>query len=96
MNFQTVLATVLTLVAPLPERGTVGESIVSLTARQPERLFSEAATTGRTFGASRFVRASFGAVFTEISINPLTLKMPVKRMVGAFACGRDGGSRSGP
>lgn len=44
--------------------------------------------TGRTFGRSKLAKASFGAVFVEIAVDPVTTVLTVERMVGAFACGR--------
>ena len=68
--------------------GNLGEAIAALMARHPARQFSAFATTGRTFGISRQAKASFGAVFAEVSVDPLTADLRVERMVGAYACGR--------
>lgn len=68
--------------------GNAGESIAVLMARHPARAFSATATTGRTFGMGRSAKASFGAVFAQVSVDPLTLDLRVERMVGAYACGR--------
>jgi len=48
----------------------------------------KSATAGRTFGKSKQAKASFGAVFAEVSVDPLTADLRVERMVGAYACGR--------
>lgn len=50
--------------------------------------FDATARTGRTFGRSRFAKASFGAVMVEVAVDPVTQVLSVERMVGAFACGR--------
>jgi xanthine dehydrogenase YagR molybdenum-binding subunit len=57
-------------------------------ARHPARAFTATATTGRTFGMGRSAKASFGAVFAQVSVDPLTMDMRVERMVGTYACGR--------
>ncbi|MEM7737697.1 MAG: xanthine dehydrogenase family protein molybdopterin-binding subunit [Deinococcota bacterium] len=60
----------------------------TILAYYPKPL-SHHAKTGRTFGmGSKFAKASFGAIFTGVAVDPLTMVMKVKRMVGAFACGR--------
>ena len=43
---------------------------------------------GRTFGRSRYAKASFGAVMVQVAVDPVTLVLSVERMVGVFACGR--------
>lgn len=43
---------------------------------------------GLTFGASKKAKASFGAVFCEMAVDPLTLDVEVVRLVGAYDCGR--------
>ncbi len=43
---------------------------------------------GLTFGASRKAKASFGAVFCEMAVDPITLEVEVVRLVGAYDCGR--------
>ena len=68
--------------------GNAGETIAALMARHPARAFTATATTGRTFGMGRSAKASFGAVFAQVSVDPLTLDLRVERMVGAYACGR--------
>jgi len=68
--------------------GNLGESIAALMMRHPARVFSASATTGRTFGMGRQAKASFGAVFTEVSVDPMIMDLRVERMVGAYACGR--------
>lgn len=51
-------------------------------------VMTRKARTGRTFGMSKSAKGSFGAIFTEIALDPLTMAISVERMVGAFACGR--------
>lgn len=68
--------------------GNAHEPLSALLSRHPDRAFTQAATTGRTFGAGPRARASFGAVFAEISLDPLTTDLRVERIVGAYACGR--------
>ncbi len=43
---------------------------------------------GLTFGASKQAKASFGAVFCEMAVDPITLDVEVIRLVGAYDCGR--------
>jgi xanthine dehydrogenase YagR molybdenum-binding subunit len=56
----------------------------------PGTAARSAARRGRaaTFGAGKLAKASFGAVFTEVAVDPVTLEVSVERLVGAFACGR--------
>lgn len=68
--------------------GNVGETIAALMARHPAHHFAQSATTGRTFGMGMQAKASFGAVFTEVWLDPLTAELRVERMVGTYACGR--------
>jgi len=68
--------------------GNLNEGIAALMARHPARHFAQSATTGRTFGMSSHAEASFGEVFAEVSVDPLTADLRVERMVGAYACGR--------
>lgn len=68
--------------------GNANEPLASLLERHPKRTFALSATTGRTFGASKQAKASFGAVFTEVSVDPLTADLRVERIVGTYACGR--------
>jgi xanthine dehydrogenase YagR molybdenum-binding subunit len=69
--------------------GNAAESVASAMARHSKGPLVVRATTGRDFGRdTKRKKASFGAVFTEISIDPLTMDLAVERMVGAFACGR--------
>lgn len=63
-----------------------GEPTALLLARHGP--LAATAHTGRTFGQTGPAKASFGAVFAEISLDPLTGALAVERMVGAFACGR--------
>ncbi|MEM6354000.1 MAG: molybdopterin cofactor-binding domain-containing protein, partial [Cyanobacteria bacterium P01_D01_bin.14] len=37
---------------------------------------------------SKEAKASFGAVFCEVAVDPLTLEMAVVRLIGAYDCGR--------
>lgn len=64
------------------------ESVAGLMARHPRGSISRTARTGRTFGRSATAKASFGAVFVELSVDPITMVLTVERTVGAFACGR--------
>lgn len=68
--------------------GNLRETIAALMARHPARHFSASATTGRSFGMGKQAKASFGAVFAEVSVDPLTMDLRVERMAGAYACGR--------
>lgn len=68
--------------------GNAHEPLAALLSRHPQQSFAQSATTGRTFGAGKQAKASFGAVFTEISVDPLTADLRVERVVGAYACGR--------
>lgn len=69
--------------------GNVAESVASAMARRAKGQISARATTGRDFGRNtKHRKASFGAVFTEISVDPWTMDLAVERMFGAFACGR--------
>ncbi|MEL6295177.1 MAG: xanthine dehydrogenase family protein molybdopterin-binding subunit [Pseudomonadota bacterium] len=44
---------------------------------------------GLTFGAGgKQAKASFGAVFCEMAVDPVTLELEVVRLVGAYDCGR--------
>ncbi|MEM6929625.1 MAG: molybdopterin cofactor-binding domain-containing protein, partial [Myxococcota bacterium] len=61
----------------------------SILGAHPDRQFEGRGITGRTFGYSRSqARGSFGAVFVEVSVEPVTLAVRVERVVGAYACGR--------
>jgi xanthine dehydrogenase YagR molybdenum-binding subunit len=55
-----------------------------------ERYGSQSATgrAGLTFGSSKHAKASFGAVFCEVAVDPLTYDLQVTRLVGAYDCGR--------
>ena len=64
------------------------EAVSDAMARYPKDEIAHHAKTGRTFGRSKTAKASFGAVFVEISVDPITMHLTVERMVGAFACGR--------
>ena len=54
----------------------------------PSRRIHHVATTGRDFGRSKSKKAVFGALFTEIAVDPITMEISVERMIGAFAGGR--------
>jgi xanthine dehydrogenase YagR molybdenum-binding subunit len=64
-----------------------GEELGASVARHGGSI-RRTARTGRTFGAGKLAKASFGAVFTEVAVDPVTLEVSVERLVGAFACGR--------
>ncbi len=64
------------------------EALGALVARHRGGVIRRTARTGHTFGASRLAKASFGAVFAEVAVDPVTLEMRVERLLGAFACGR--------
>ena len=64
------------------------EAVADAMARYPDAPLTEQATTGRTMGHSSYGRASFGAEFVKVSIDPDTLHIQVERLVGAFAGGR--------
>lgn len=68
--------------------GNAHESLSAFLSRHPGRSFTQSATTGRTFGAGKQAKASFGAVFTEISVDPLTADLRVERITASYACGR--------
>lgn len=64
-----------------------GEELGALVARHFDGRLRCSTRTGRTFGAGRVAKASFGAVFAEVAVDPITREMTVERLVGAFACG---------
>ena len=66
----------------------LSESVADVMGRQPGKPIQEEAITGRTMGHSSYGRASFGAEFAKISIDPDTMHIQVERLVGAFAGGR--------
>lgn len=68
--------------------GNAHESLSAFLSRHPGRSVTHSATTGRTFGAGKQAKASFGAVFTEISVDPLTADLRVERITASYACGR--------
>ncbi len=68
--------------------GGVGETVAAAMARYPNDPINEEAITGRTMGKSDYGRASFGAEFVKVSLDPDTLHLQVERLVGAFAGGR--------
>ncbi|WP_375419202.1 xanthine dehydrogenase family protein molybdopterin-binding subunit [uncultured Hymenobacter sp.] len=68
--------------------GGASESVAEVMARYPNDPINEEAITGRTMGHSSYGRASFGAEFVKVSLDPDTLHLQVERLVGAFAGGR--------
>ena len=68
--------------------GNRRQSLADAMQSYPKPAISHVATTGRDFGRSKFKKAVFGAIFTEISVDPITMDIRVERMVGAFAGGR--------
>ena len=71
-------------------RGADGasETVAQAMSRYPDEPITEEAITGRTMGKSDYGRASFGAEFAKVSIDPDTRHVQVERLVGAFAGGR--------
>jgi xanthine dehydrogenase YagR molybdenum-binding subunit len=69
-------------------RGNAVESVAELMARHPSGVIERTATTGRDFGRSKSRKATFGAVFVEVSVDPVTGHLRVERLVGAFDCGQ--------
>ncbi len=65
-----------------------GEAHTGLLARHPQRTFTAKAITGRTFGRSPYGRAAFGAQFAKVAVDEETGQIKVRRLVGAFGCGR--------
>lgn len=65
-----------------------GETVVQLMARHANHPIEEEATTGRTFGRSKYGRQAFGAQFARVLVDPDTMHVRVQRLVGAFAGGR--------
>lgn len=65
--------------------GNRSESVADAMARHPGKPIVEEAITGRTLGHSDYGRASFGAEFVKISIDPDTMHLQVEQLVGAFA-----------
>lgn len=49
---------------------------------------SASGRAGLTFGASGKAKASFGAVFCEMAVDPITLDIEILRLIGAYDCGR--------
>lgn len=68
--------------------GNQRQSLAEAMHNYPDVSISHIATTGRDFGRSKSKKAVFGAIFTEISVDPITMDIRVERMVGAFAGGR--------
>lgn len=68
--------------------GNARESVAALMRRYPKPTIVEKVTTGRTFGMGKAVKASFGAIFARVSLDPITLDLRVERLVGAYDCGR--------
>jgi xanthine dehydrogenase YagR molybdenum-binding subunit len=59
--------------------GNRAESVRAIMARHPAGTIRKAATTGRDFGRSGTKKATFGAVFAEVSVDPVTLHLRVER-----------------
>ena len=68
--------------------GNRSESVRAIMARHPGGTIRKSATTGRDFGRSKSKKATFGAIFAEVSVDPLTLHVRVERLIGAFDCGQ--------
>ena len=68
--------------------GNRTQSLREAMASFPGGRIHHVATTGRDFGRSKSKKAVFGAIFTEIAVDPITMEISVERMVGAFAGGR--------
>jgi len=82
-----------------PEALTIEDGIVTAGGNRRQSLrdavegypggrIHHVATTGRDFGRSKSKKAVFGALFTEIAVDPITMEISVERMIGAFAGGR--------
>jgi xanthine dehydrogenase YagR molybdenum-binding subunit len=68
--------------------GNAQMSVADVVATCPGRMLSADATTGRDFGRASTKKATFGACFVEISLDPITMEVAVEHVVGAFAGGR--------
>ena len=68
--------------------GNRSETVGAIMARHPAGTLRKTVTTGRDFGRSKTKKATFGAVFAEVSVDPVTLHVRVERLVGAFDCGQ--------
>jgi xanthine dehydrogenase YagR molybdenum-binding subunit len=68
--------------------GNAVERVAELMARHPTGVIEKTSTTGRDFGRSKSQKATFGAIFVEVSVDPITLHVRVERLVGAFDCGQ--------
>ena len=64
------------------------ETVAALMARHPDSPIEEEAVTGRDFGRSKYGRASFGAQFAKVVVDPATGHVQVEQLIGAFAGGR--------
>jgi xanthine dehydrogenase YagR molybdenum-binding subunit len=67
--------------------GNRAESVREIMARHPDGMITRTVTTGRDFGRSKTRKATFGAVFAEVSVDAVTLHTRVERLVGAFDSG---------
>jgi xanthine dehydrogenase YagR molybdenum-binding subunit len=68
--------------------GDRAASVAELMRHHPKGFIAHTTTSGRDFGRSKKMKATFGAVFAEVSVDPLTGHVRVERLVGAFDCGR--------
>ncbi|MEO1192364.1 MAG: xanthine dehydrogenase family protein molybdopterin-binding subunit [Pseudomonadota bacterium] len=68
--------------------GNRRQSLADAMQSYPKAEIDAVVTTGRDLGRSKSKKAVFGAIFTEISVDPITMELRVERMVGAFAGGR--------
>ena len=63
-------------------------SPASVTPKSVRELYRSGAGGASGLVTDDFARASFGAQFAEVLVDPLTFEIRVPRLVGAFACGR--------
>ena len=68
--------------------GGVFEAVSDVMKRYPKLAISKSATSGRDFGLSKTKKATFGAIFTEISVEPITGHVRVEKLIGAFDSGQ--------
>ncbi len=68
--------------------GGAKDSVAAVMGRHASGVITAKATTGRTLGYSKLSKGSFGAIFAQVSVDPITLRVRVEKLVGAFACGR--------
>lgn len=64
------------------------QSVADLLERHPTGTVSAAATTGRDFGRSDTKKATFGAVFVRVAVDPQLGHIDVQRVVGVYDCGQ--------